>query len=161
MEVAGQPGLAIDSLDKYLQFVFITGVTKFAQMSMFPDLNHLDDLTLDPRYADICGWTQEEVEQNFGPEIEGEFRLYWYETGSSSFLIKLISKQKINIANLGNMRVGYNSFYRFGIEDINAVILLCQCGYLTISDYDEESDVFILDYPNLEVRSLISKLLIA
>lgn len=38
------------------------------------------------------------------------------------------------------------------------VILLYQCGYLTISDYDEVPDVFMLDYLNLEVRSLISKL---
>ena len=60
----------LKSYDAYLQFVFLTGVTKFSHVSIFSDLNHLVDLTLDPRYAGICGITQEEVEQNFGPEIE-------------------------------------------------------------------------------------------
>ncbi|MDR2578804.1 MAG: ATP-binding protein [Chitinispirillales bacterium] len=55
--------------DPYLRFLLLTGVTKFSQVSVFSDLNHLDDLTLDPCYADICGITQEELEQNFEPEI--------------------------------------------------------------------------------------------
>jgi hypothetical protein len=60
----------LKSYDRYLRFVFITGVTKFSHVSIFSDLNHLTDMSLDTRYADICGWTQEEVEQNFVPEIE-------------------------------------------------------------------------------------------
>jgi hypothetical protein len=61
----------LKSSDKYLKFVFLTGVSKFSHVSIFSDLNHLVDLTLDPRYADICGLTQEEVEKNFAPEING------------------------------------------------------------------------------------------
>ena len=60
----------LKSYDEYLRFVFLTGVTKFSHVSIFSDLNHLVDLTLDPRYADICGITQEEVERNFEPEIQ-------------------------------------------------------------------------------------------
>ncbi|MDR2897451.1 MAG: ATP-binding protein [Spirochaetaceae bacterium] len=60
---------ALKSSDKYLRFVFLTGVTKFSHVSVFSDLNHLVDLSLDPRYADICGITQQEVEENFDPEI--------------------------------------------------------------------------------------------
>ena len=59
----------LKSYDAYLQFVFLTGVTKFSHVSVFSDLNHLVDLTLDPRYADLCGFTQEEAEKNFEPEI--------------------------------------------------------------------------------------------
>ncbi|MDR2483462.1 MAG: ATP-binding protein [Treponema sp.] len=64
----------LKSSDPYLRFVFLTGVTKFSHVSIFSDLNHLSDLSLDPRYADICGITQEELERNFAPEIEAVLR---------------------------------------------------------------------------------------
>ena len=60
----------LKSYDKYLQFVFITGVTKFSKVSIFSDLNHLDDISLHQRYAGICGLTEAEVEETFAPEIE-------------------------------------------------------------------------------------------
>jgi len=60
----------LKSYDDYLRLVFLTGVSKFSQVSIFSELNQIADLTLDPRYADICGLTQEEFELNFGPEIE-------------------------------------------------------------------------------------------
>ena len=56
--------------DKYLQFVFLTGVTKFAKLSVFSALNNLIDITMDKEYAAICGLTQEEVENNFEPYLE-------------------------------------------------------------------------------------------
>jgi len=58
------------SCDAYLRFIFLTGISKFSQVSVFSALNQLSDMTLDPRYADICGLTQEELEANFGPEID-------------------------------------------------------------------------------------------
>jgi hypothetical protein len=61
----------LKSSDEYLEFVFLTGVTKFSQVSIFSDLNQLTDISLDPRYSDICGITQEEMERDFKPEIDG------------------------------------------------------------------------------------------
>jgi len=61
----------LKSCDTHLRFLFLTGVSKFSQVSVFSALNQLSDMTLDPRYADICGLTQEELEANFGPEIDG------------------------------------------------------------------------------------------
>ena len=55
--------------DAHLRFVFLTGVTKFSQVSIFSDLNHLLDISLDDRFAGICGITQAELEENFAPEI--------------------------------------------------------------------------------------------
>ena len=55
--------------DAYLRFVFFTGVTKFSKVSIFSDLNQLQDITLDSRFDSICGITQEELESNFIPEI--------------------------------------------------------------------------------------------
>jgi GNAT superfamily N-acetyltransferase len=51
--------------EDYLQFLFITGVSKFAKVSIFSDLNHLSDLTLNEKYATLVGYTQDELEQNF------------------------------------------------------------------------------------------------
>ena len=51
--------------DKYLRFVFLTGVSKFSKTSLFSELNNLDDLTLDPTFVNICGYSQEELESYF------------------------------------------------------------------------------------------------
>ncbi len=56
--------------DAYLRFVFFTGVTKFSKVSIFSDLNQLNDISLDTDFDAICGITQEELEANFVPEIE-------------------------------------------------------------------------------------------
>jgi len=61
----------LKSCDAYLRFILLTGVSKFSQVSIFSGLNQITDLTFDPRYADICGLTQEELEADFGPDIEG------------------------------------------------------------------------------------------
>ena len=56
--------------DAYEKFVFITGITKFTQISLFSVLNNLSNISFDPPYAAICGITKEEVVSNFMPEIE-------------------------------------------------------------------------------------------
>ena len=52
------------------KFVFITGVTKFSKVSLFSDLNQLEDISLSEEYAGICGITEEELENTFASEIE-------------------------------------------------------------------------------------------
>jgi len=189
----------LKSADQYLHFVLLTGVSKFSHVSIFSDLNQLVDLSLDPRYADICGFTQEEIEQNFEPEIQsilhekersrdeyfnnlrrfyngyrfskkllliynpfgllnhfelnGDFMPYWYETATPSFLIDLIVNQKINILELSNLKIKHEDFCKYDIENMKAQPLLYQTGYLTISDYDNERNLYTLDYPNEEVRA--------
>jgi hypothetical protein len=189
-----------------LRFVFLTGVTKFSHVSIFSNLNNLSDLTLDPKYADICGITEEEVFENYEPEIAGiltesgqsrekyvarlrhfyngyrftkkplkmynpfgllhhlhsggEFQPYWYDTGTPTFLIKLISEQKIHILDMNHLRVGLADFQRYDIENLQAEPILYQSGYLTIADFDEEEQLYILDYPNEEVRSCFARSLL-
>ena len=55
--------------DKYEKFVFITGITKFTQISLFSVLNNLSNISFEPKYAAICGITKEEVLRDFKPEI--------------------------------------------------------------------------------------------
>ena len=196
----------LKSYDAYLRFIFLTGVSKFSQVSIFSELNQITDLTLDPRYADICGLTQEELEANFGPEIDGvlekngrnreeyledtrrfyngyrfseapltvynpfgllkhfnsggKFSEHWYETATPSFLVDLIEKHKVNVLELGNLRVKATDFGKYDIDNMEIAPLLCQTGYMTITDYDEKSQRFTLDYPNEEVRAAFAGTLV-
>jgi hypothetical protein len=60
----------LKSADAWLKFAFITGVTKFGQVSVFSDLNQPTDLSLHPKYATLCGITEEELLANFEPELK-------------------------------------------------------------------------------------------
>ena len=60
----------LKSADAHLRFVFLTGVTKFGQVSVFSDLNQLKDISMDARYATICGITDEELRRDFQSELE-------------------------------------------------------------------------------------------
>ena len=60
----------IKTCDQYIRFAFLTGVTKFSKVSIFSDLNNLQDISMLNDYAEICGLTQGEIEKTFKPEIE-------------------------------------------------------------------------------------------
>ena len=57
--------------DAHIRMSFITGVSKFSKVSLFSGLNNLKDITLDPRYATICGYAEADLDVVFGPELEG------------------------------------------------------------------------------------------
>lgn len=60
----------LKTMDSYIRFAFITGVARFSKVSIFSDLNHLDDISLTDAYADICGLTEEELVGSFRNGIE-------------------------------------------------------------------------------------------
>ena len=60
----------LKNADEYEKFVFITGITKFTQISLFSVLNNLTNISFLPGYATICGVTEEEIGENFQPELE-------------------------------------------------------------------------------------------
>ena len=57
--------------DAYIRFSLITGVSKFSKVSLFSGLNNLEDITLRPEYATICGYTEADLDNVFGPELPG------------------------------------------------------------------------------------------
>ena len=61
----------LKDLDPYLRFVFITGISKFSQLSIFSQLNNLYNISMLPKYAALCGITQQELEDNFQEGISG------------------------------------------------------------------------------------------
>ena len=60
----------VKALDEHLRFVFITGVSKFAKVSVFSGMNSLTDISMDLRYATLCGITEQELNDNFAPAID-------------------------------------------------------------------------------------------
>jgi len=57
--------------DRYLRFAFLTGVSKFSKVSLFSGLNNLEDISLNPDYGNICGYTQLDLDTTFAPYLEG------------------------------------------------------------------------------------------
>ncbi len=95
----------LKDLDPYLKFVLLTGVSKFSKTGIFSGLNNLDDITLDPRYSAICGYTHEDLEQVFREYLTGfnpeEIR-EWYngyswsgQTVSNPFDILMLFSKKM------------------------------------------------------------------
>ena len=61
----------IKDLDEYIRFVLITGVSKFSKLNLFSGLNNLNDITVDPAFATLCGYTNREVEEAFRDHLQG------------------------------------------------------------------------------------------
>jgi len=57
--------------DRYLKFVFLTGVSKFSKSSIFSGLNMLEDISLTPKFGNVCGYTQDDIETTFLPYLKG------------------------------------------------------------------------------------------
>ncbi len=60
----------LKDLAPYVHFVFLTGITKFSQLSIFSELNNIKNISMNPQYASICGITEEEMEKYMHPGIE-------------------------------------------------------------------------------------------
>ena len=71
----------IKDSDAHVRFSFLTGVSKFSKVSLFSGLNNLTDITLEPAYSALCGYTEQDLDRVFAPELEGldrnEMR-HWY-----------------------------------------------------------------------------------
>ena len=179
--------------DEYLKFVFLTGVSKFSKASIFSGLNNLIDISLDEKYGNICGYTEDDIETSFklylaGVDLEKfknyyngynflkdpvynpfdtlqfiskgfKYRNYWFESGTPTFLIKLIEQNNYFLPELSNVVVGEELLASFDIENINLEVLLFQSGYLTIDEFIEEELGFVSNYkyklklPNIEVKT--------
>jgi hypothetical protein len=82
----------IKDCDAHIKFAMLTGVSKFSKVSLFSGLNNLDDITIDAPYSSICGYTDEDLDTVFAPELEGLDRdqiRHWYNgynwTGTSVY----------------------------------------------------------------------------
>ena len=82
-----------------------------------------------------------------------DFANYWFETGTPSFLINLLKKQDYPVEEISGLQVDELGFSAYEIENLAPEPLLFQTGYITICDYDPDTGIYTLDYPNREVRN--------
>ena len=61
----------IKDCDAHVRFTFVTGVSRFSKVSLFSGLNNLTDITLDPDYSTLCGYTDADLDTVFAPELPG------------------------------------------------------------------------------------------
>ena len=187
----------LKACDPYLQFVFLTGITKFSQLSIFSELNNLKNISMRSDFAGVCGITKEEVLTQMSdylddfasakkmtrddalaalkrqydgyhftwpsPDIFNPFSLLnafqdrklsccWFESGTPTFLIEMMRKFHVLPSMLKPTRYMASAFDA-PTESMSSIIpLLYQGGYITIKDYDELSDLYVLDVPNREIR---------
>ena len=183
--------------DEYLKFVFLTGVSKFSKASIFSGLNMLTDISLDEKYGNICGYTENDIDTIFKPYLEGvdlekfknyyngynflkdpvynpfdtlqfiakglKYGNYWFESGTPSFLIKLIEENNYFLPKLSNVVIGEELLASFDIENINLEVLLFQSGYLTIDKMEENpfgGFKYTLKLPNVEVKQAFNDYII-
>ena len=183
--------------ERFVKFCFITGITKFSQLSIFSTINNLMNVTMDPRYSAICGITERELTTLMREDIEmlamhygvtadimheklklqydgyhfsedslevyNPFSLlkafasrklenYWFESGTPTFLIKQMQHFRTDIMSLEQLEAFSSDFDQPTEAMQTALPLLYQSGYLTIKDYDRETQLYTLSIPNQEVR---------
>ena len=192
--------------DKYEKFVFITGITKFTQISLFSVLNNLSNISFEPEYAAICGITKEEVLRDFKPEInklaeyedwtfdeavaqltayydgyhftrfspdifnpysllnclaENKFGSYWFTSGTPTYLINMMRKYQVVPTDVITRVEADASEFDVPTENMPTIMpLLYQSGYITIKEYHEDYNYYVLDVPNKEVKMGLTKALI-
>ncbi|MEB3330798.1 MAG: AAA family ATPase, partial [Candidatus Sericytochromatia bacterium] len=182
--------------DAHLRFVFITGVSKFSKVSLFSGLNNLNDITLSPEYSALCGYTEQDVDTVFAPELAGldrerirrwyngynwrgeavynpfdllllfrnrEFRPYWFETGTPTFLVEHLARHRFFTPDLASLRTSHALLSSFDVDHIEPEALLWQAGYLTIHAVEERRPgqvLYTLGYPNTEVELALNEALL-
>ena len=188
----------IKAADEHLRFVMLTGVSKFAKVSIFSGLNNLKDISLDPQYGSICGYTEDDLNEVFGEHLQGvdreqlrlwyngynflgehsvynphdilsfidrsqsfgkfKFENYWFETGTPTFIIELLTRNKVLAQHLEPQSIRKNKLDSSPLENLEFTTALFQSGYLTIDKVDD-SDPFMERYqlvcPNHSVRTAL------
>ena len=177
--------------DEHLKFVFLTGVSKFSKVSLFSGLNNLRDITLDARWSALCGYTDEDVDTVFAPELPGldreeirrwyngynwlgtsvynpfdllllfdtrEFKPYWFETGTPTFLIDMLTSRHWYTPDLSRTVATETLLSAFDVDRIETEALLFQAGYLTIDSVwaIPGRKEYTLKYPNKEVQASLN-----
>ena len=181
------------SADEHLQFVFLTGVTKFSQVSVFSGF----DISMHGKYETLCGISQTELDTVFREpikEMSGRYECsydemrsmlkshydgyhfsknmtdvynpfsllnafatldisdYWFKSGTPTYLIRLLSHTDENMDEITGRYYSAEEFIDYKATVEQPLPMIYQSGYLTIKDFNLRRNIFLLDYPNNEVK---------
>ena len=187
----------LKTMDGCIKFAFLTGVTKFGKVSVFSDLNNLDDISMRKDYVEICGVSDQELHDTLDAELHEfadvrgvtydklcaelkecydgyhfthnsigmynpfsllnafkyrEFGSYWFETGTPTYLVKLLQKHHYDLERMTHEETDAQVLNSIDSESTNPIPVIYQSGYLTIKGYDEEFGMYRLGFPNREVE---------
>ena len=196
---------ALKSKDGCIKIGVLTGVTKFGKVSVFSDLNNLDDISMWNEYIELCGISEREIHENLEAELyefadargitydklcaelkecydgyhfthnsigmynpfsllnafkRKEFGSYWFETGTPTYLVKLLKKHHYNLERMAHEETDAQVLNSIDSESTNPIPVIYQSGYLTIKGYDEEFGIYSLGFPNREVEEGFMKFLL-
>jgi hypothetical protein len=188
---------ALKSMDVYIRFAFLTGVTKFSKVNIFSGLNNIRDISMNECYVGICGITDEEIDVVLTPYVtrlatklgitvnetreelrsrydgyhfcentvgiynpysllntfeDNKFRNYWFETGTPSYLVYLLKKHNYQLEKLTTTRVKDSALTSSDYRLNDPIPVIYQSGYLTITGYDPQYNLYKLGFPNKEVE---------
>ena len=145
----------IKDCDADIKFTLLTGVSKFSKVSLFSGLNNLEDITLDPCYAAICGYTERNLDDVFAPELPGLDRKEvrrWYngynwrggeeEKVYNPFDILLLFRQrrfKAHWFETGSPRFLIDTLLRRGVPTLDLESMVGSEALLSAFDVDEMS----------------------
>lgn len=91
---------------------------------------------------------------------ENKYGNYWFSTGTPTYLVELLKKNDFHLEDFSNLEVSQDELDSIHQADINPIPVLFQSGYLTIKDYQERFKLYVLDFPNEEVREGFVKFLL-
>ena len=183
--------------ESLLRFVFLTGITKFSQVSIFSELNNIKNISMDEEYAGICGITEDEMLAQMSEDIDmlaktqdltreatvaklkeyydgyhfskvspdifnpysllncfadKNFGAYWFSSGTPTYLINMLNKFDVLPATIAPTEALSSAFDAPTEKMTSITPLLYQSGYVTIKDYDKDTQLYTLDIPNKEIR---------
>jgi hypothetical protein len=183
--------------DAYLRFVFLTGVTKFSQVSVFSGFNQPKDISMYEQYEALCGITEEELHTQFAEPIHAmalaenctdeemkqllkkhydgyhfseqmtdiynpfsilnafdakKIRDFWFATGTPTYLIRLMNHFHEGIDQLTGKYYSLDAFINYKADVEYPLPMIYQSGYLTIKSFEKDLGLFLLDFPNNEVK---------
>ena len=191
--------------EENIEFLFITGVTRFGHLNIFSGFNNLNDISLDDEFSSICGITQEDMLEYLRPGIQRFATVYnmdfdgavarlkkyydgyhfsrelvdiynpfsllsclnsarltskWFQSGSSRYLLNNLRNNNYDLSNLEGVKAGEDTLRGVDASMKDSVTLLYQSGYLTIKDFDPQSEQYTLGLPNYEVRRAMYSVII-
>ena len=150
---------SLKGYDKYIKMALLTGVSRFSRLSIFSDLNNLNDISMDSEFDAVCGNT--DMYNPFSllcALSKKKIQDFWFATGTPTFLLKAIVAKGVNLEEYLNSReADSSSLTTTDTYSSNIVPLMFQTGYLTITGYDRETQSYHLGIPNREVEKGIFK----
>ena len=140
--------------DPHLKMVFITGVSKFSKVSIFSDLNNLTDLSLSPDFNEICGISQQELEDNFSEELtlyDKEEIRKWY----NGYKWDIDGNTVYNPFSLLSFFLNHGKYQNFWYTTGTPTFLMKLCREQHLYEFDEitlnYSDLGNFDIENLKI----------